>query len=115
MLIAHPTERLAAVHLDGLTATGAVERTTIERWATDLLDVEAWAMVRPHPASAGHVIVQWFTRPQLAAAAACRHYTPAGHGLSSFSPAQVMRPRILPTTTTVAAAICNRLEEHTHA
>lgn len=113
-MIAHPTAIAARVSFEGLTATGHLERVHVERWATDLLDVEVWAAAWPHPAAAGHEIRQFFTAPALAAVAACRRFTPAGNSAAPVTPDQLLRPIIQPTTTTIADGVCVVTTEHTH-
>lgn len=100
-LVAHPLAVLGRVAAEAPSGSGELQRVEVERWSTDVLGCEAWAVrtIGGHGALAER---WWVTTPELAVAIAQRRFQVAGYGLPPFGAAQLHRSPIAARGTTTA-------------
>lgn len=102
LLVARPTALLGRVYLDAPDVLDRRLCVGVARWATDVLDVEAWSVgwligERPH--------IEWHTTPGKACARAVQRFTVAGNGSHPVHPSMLLRHPLIPTCSTIADRI----------
>ena len=102
-LVAHPMEKqgevlLSAPRLDELVTV------VVERWSTDVLDVEAWCVVEV--GRERHR--KWHCTPGRAADDALRHFTIVGHGDPPCAARTLIRRPLVPRGFRIADEVRER-------